>query len=146
MSEVDHVGFTGTRIGLSSTQRHSLRTVLAELKNDGAIWFHHGDCVGADEEAHQVAKALGYKTHAHPPDVMAYAAVTLDADITEEPAPYMVRNQAIVDVCDILVACPKQESDHTMTTRSGTWTTVRKAIRRGLPFVICYSDGVIQYA
>ena len=145
-SEVEHVGFTGTRMGLSSKQRHSLRTVLAELKNDGALWFHHGDCVGADEESHQVAKALGYKTHAHPPDQMAYAAVTLDADITDEPAPYMVRNQAIVDMCAILIACPKQYPLNDQPKRSGTWSTVTKAERKGIPRVIIYADGTVERA
>ena len=144
MNELTHVGFTGTRTGLTSRQRHTLRIVLAELHNDGAIWFHHGDCEGADEEAQEVAIALAYFIHVHPPDSDKFRAddriYALGAR-RDEPAPYMVRNQAIVDTCAILIACPNT----TMRIgRSGTWSTVRKAGKKGIPRIIVYPDGTVE--
>ena len=153
-SEVEHVGFTGTRTGLSSKQRHSLRVVLAHLKEDGAVWFHHGDCEGADEEAHEVAVALGYRIHVHPPVIETHQANTvLDVplmDRLDAPASYMVRNQAIVNACSVLIACPQQDrvmlsSGLVNTQRSGTWSTIRKAAKTNKPRVIVYSDGTIEH-
>jgi len=147
MSEVVHVGFTGTRLGLSSKQRHALRTVLAELRNSGAIWFHHGDCIGADEQAHTSAKAIGYNVHVHPPASSKYRAdCPRDAtDRVELPASYTVRNQAIVDTCAMLIACPQQwPLNPRPFYRSGTWSTVRKAERKGIPRVIIYADGTVE--
>jgi len=148
-SEVEHVGFTGTRTGLSSKQRHSLRVVLAHLKEDGAVWFHHGDCEGADEEAHEVAVALGFKIHIHPP-VMGKHRAFCQSDWQEQPLQYMKRNQAIVNACSVLIACPQQDrvmlsSGLVNTQRSGTWSTIRKAAKTNKPRVIVYSDGTIEH-
>jgi hypothetical protein len=144
MSEVEHVGFTGTRLGLSSKQRHALRTVLAELHNDGAIWFHHGDCIGADEEAHEVAMSLRYKVHVHPPSDFSHRAFCNMMNTSDQPAPYMVRNQAIVDACAILITSPQQWPLNPRPMRSGTWSTVRKAEKKGIPRVIIYADGTVE--
>jgi len=113
------------------------------------VWFHHGDCVGADEDAHEVAQAMGYKIHAHPPDKEKYRSHVGFA-ITSKPAPYMVRNQAIVDACSILVACPQEDrvmlsSGLVDTQRSGTWSTIRKAQKVNKPRVIVYADGTIEH-
>ena len=150
MNEVEHVGFTGTRLGVSHKQGYALRNVLAELKADGAVWFHHGDCIGADVDAHIIAKALGYKVHVHPPSDGMYHACVSDFDWGEKPAPYMVRNQVIVDMCAILIACPEEDpvmlsSGLVNTQRSGTWSTVRKAERKNIPRVIVYADGTVEH-
>jgi hypothetical protein len=118
------------------------------------VWFHHGDCVGADEEAHEVAVALGYRIHVHPPANEKYQADTVLnvplMDRLDAPAPYMKRNQAIVDSCSILVACPQQDqvmlsSGLVSTQRSGTWSTIRKAQKVNKPRVIVYADGTIEH-
>ena len=53
------IGFTGTQEGMSEKQRSSLRQVLADFFADGARVFRHGDCIGADAQAHAIAKATG---------------------------------------------------------------------------------------
>jgi hypothetical protein len=146
MSEVEHVGFTGTRLGVSARQGYALLAVLAELKNDGAVWFHHGDCIGADFDSHVSARGLGYKIHVHPPEDSKYRASVSDYDAIESVAPYMIRNQAIVDTCAILIACPAQlpYPFGVRPIRSGTWSTVAKARKKGIPRIIVYADGTVE--
>ena len=145
-SEVEHVGFTGTRLGLESKQRFALRTMLGLIHSQGGIWFHHGDCIGADEEAHIIARALGFKIHIHPPTDPKYQSLfTKQFEAMTEPRPYMVRNQDIIDYCNILVACPQQFPYNPQPQRSGTWSTVYKAFKKGIPQTIVYVDGTIEY-
>ena len=61
------IGFTGTQEGMSEKQHSSLRQVLAGFFADGARVFRHGDCVGADAQAHANAKATGFRVVIHPP-------------------------------------------------------------------------------
>jgi hypothetical protein len=49
------IGFTGTRRGMTVAQRKTLRSLL--LTGSGKL--HHGDAIGADAEAHDIAIALG---------------------------------------------------------------------------------------
>ena len=54
------VGFTGTRQGMTDDQKCALRKLLSEIARNGSfpLLFHHGDCVGSDEEAHEIAVGL----------------------------------------------------------------------------------------
>jgi hypothetical protein len=66
------IGFTGSRNGMSHEQRVSLRAILTFVQHllsspDGAIEFHHGDCVGADSGAHDIAMEAGCYIVIHPP-------------------------------------------------------------------------------
>ena len=59
------IGFTGTREGMTDRQKTALRELLASYP--GAI-LHHGDAIGADAEAHDIAVALGCAVVIHPPE------------------------------------------------------------------------------
>jgi len=116
------VGFTGTRDGLTLLQKARLSNLFAEGK---IIEFHHGDCVGADAEAHKLVRkyAPQCKVVIHPPSDEKLR-MFCPGDITLDPLPYLDRNRAIVDACAGLVACPRSREEE---LRSGTWSTVRYA-------------------
>jgi len=116
-----NVGFTGTRHDATVAQIRTLSALLLKLRPDR---FHLGDCVGADEQAAHLAHALGIDCVGHPP-IEEKLRANFNRYITEYPArSYLERNREIVDVCDILIACPGEDRER---LRSGTWATVRYA-------------------
>jgi len=124
------IGFTGTREGMSDNQKCEL---LIALK--GATEFHHGDCVGADEEADGLARTIkGIKIHIHPPeDSKLRAFCYRKGDILWTVETYLNRNAMIVDYTDQLIAAPKSNIEE---VRSGTWSTVRYARKKNKPILI----------
>lgn len=120
-----NIGFTGTQRSLANDQRERLRVLLEDLRRTGLfkIEFHHGDCIGADETAANMAWDLGYWIVCHPPLDRRKRAFTKFNHI-HLPRPYFIRNHDIVDATKILVACP---GENTEVLRSGTWATVRYA-------------------
>ena len=100
------VGFTGTRNGMSVSQRRQLQAVCYALRTMRE--FHHGDAIGADKQAAAfVATARGVEVVPHPAG--------------DDP---LARNRRIVEACDILIAAPETDRE---VVRSGTWATVRYA-------------------
>ena len=131
-----HIGFTGTRKGMTKEQMVRVKYHFGDAPAE-RITMHLGDCKGADTEAHALADGLGIKLHGHPPDNPRHRSF-LRYDVTEEPLPYLERNHAIVDACNILIATPKE---HEEVLRSGTWATIRYAKAQNKPIVIIYPDG-----
>ena len=121
--KVKHVGFTGTRIGMTERQMVELDLILTNLVYRGYAYAHHGDCVGADSEFHSLAKKHGYKVVIHPPSNWGLRA-QCDGDELRSPLPYLERNHEIVRSCDIIIATPKERIE---VMRSGTWATIRFA-------------------
>lgn len=113
------IGFTGTRRGMSSFQRDEVRQILTNL-----TWheFHHGNCLGADEEAALIAMSIGHRVYAHPSD-MGCRSVKATSDFAFAPLPPLVRNRKIVMASELLIAAPLGDE----VLRSGTWATVRRA-------------------
>src|ERR1035437_640597 len=96
------VGFTGTHKGASPTQLTELAEVLNRLHADGFDEFHHGACIGADEQAAVIAKRLGFRVVAHPglakdPANMMYRSEWTGNDEVREAKPFIVRDQDIVN-------------------------------------------------
>jgi len=135
------VGFTGTQQGMTDAQHERLMHILEdldELGKNGIIEFHHGDCVGADAEAHDIALHLGIAIIRHPPDKDDKRAFCKDSSGDKEPAPYLVRNRDIVNVTQILFATPKTVAE---VLRSGTWFTIRYAKSRKKPVWVIRPNG-----
>lgn len=134
------VGFTGTKQGATSYQLTTLKGVLKNLMEAGYGTFHHGDCVGADQDAHEVADEMNFWTICHPPIVEEYRAFTENQE-TRPTKDYLDRNQDIVDESNILVATPRKFRE---SRRSGTWATVRRARKKPIPIIIIWPDGNIE--
>ncbi len=126
-----HVGFTGTQKGLTHRQSQELALRLQELPLGST--FHHGDCVGADAEAHDIARRLSYnKVVIHPP-INFHKRAWCSGTVVRPPKPYLERNHDIVDASDILIVCPAQQQE---VQRSGTWATIRYAKKKCIPVIM----------
>jgi hypothetical protein len=138
-----HIGFTGTQAGMNDLQKRLLRETILTVRAEGPGEFHHGDCEGADAEAHDIAEALGFKTVIHPPSNPAKRAWKNGTTILTT-LPYLDRNHAIVDATEILIATPKGNEEE---LRSGTWSTVRYARKIKRPHIVIRPDGhhLIEY-
>jgi len=124
------IGFTGTRQrGLTNEEKANLDAIL---KTAQISEFHHGDCVGADESAHEFIREYSPNTiiHIHPPDQdKARAWTRKKGCVVYPPKPYIARNHDIVGATDLLVAAvPGLEL---LYPHSGTWATVRYARKLG---------------
>jgi hypothetical protein len=132
------IGFTGSQRGMTPEQTVALFNLLL-FEPESEFGFHHGDCIGADAGAHEIALILFRPIVVHPPDRDVKRAFCPNATEVRDPAPYMVRNQAIVNETLLLVACP----DGPEHLRSGTWSTVRYARKIGRPVVLITPDGSV---
>jgi hypothetical protein len=133
------IGFTGTRKGLKPAQRAALVDYFLKMDRDNplGIQLHHGDCVGADCHAHEIGLKLDFKIVIHPPIRDKYRAHCEPGTILPCLS-YLDRNDMIVASTECLVACPDSRISK---PRSGTWYTIRQAIRRGKAVTIITPDG-----
>lgn len=99
------IGCTGSQNGATEKQLQEAYKLLAFLHSEGSLLFNHGDCIGVDAQLAEIAKQLGYKIIAHPPDIDKKRAF-FASDTMLEPHTYLVRNQNIVDAVDLLIAVP----------------------------------------
>jgi len=125
------VGFTGTRRGMTTWQMYAFFEELAGLESSISrqiAEFHHGDCVGADADAHYIVRRFfpHIKITIHPPDNPRQRALKV-GDEYRPSFSYLTRNHHIVDETDCLFAAPNGPE----VMRSGTWATVRYAKKIG---------------
>lgn len=143
-----HIGFTGTQDGMVPWQKEALESYLRQALHgyppSEAHFFHHGDCVGADAEAHEIAHALGFRVIIHPPKVSTKRAfcVLWSGDQYRPVADYLARNRCIVNECRTLIAAPKASQEE---LRSGTWATVRYARKAKKNIVILLPEYEIKW-
>jgi hypothetical protein len=122
------IGFTGTSQGMTMAQWGALYLALERVRGT----LLHGDCVGADAQAHMVARGRGLRIEVYPP-TNGKARANMAGDVVHPAAPYLKRNRAIVDSCDVLYAAPYSLVER---LRSGTWATVRYARSCGKRVII----------
>lgn len=162
------VFFTGTRRGMSDEQRESL---LEWLFNRNVLAGHHGCCIGADEEFHNIIYALRVKGQELPwcehgnyvpwltgwpaevgPELSCVGRITLD-DVRLKQAP-LTRNRNMaayakwyatsgkpVDIA--CVACP-YESEPPESGRGGTWHAIRQFRAAEIATTIITPTGAIR--
>ncbi len=134
------VSFCGSQSGMTDFQKKELAERLSDLNCSELV---HGDCIGADREANDIALGVGVKIfHLFPSTLRVKRAYcweekeddnvynllgySVAVKIEKVEAP-LIRNKKIVDASDTLIACPKE---HEHTLRSGTWATIRYAWKR----------------
>lgn len=129
------IGFTGTRKSMTQEQHDTLKDLIASLRPEE---FHHGDCVGADTEAADIAFWADVKVIAHPPEDPKLRAYNDKASYCHPELPYLRRNQAIVESGDHMFAAPYGIREE---LRSGTWQAIRFARAECKPVTIVWPDG-----
>lgn len=133
------IGFTGTRDGMTKEQKASLAKLLTEYRDEVAN-FHHGDCLGADAEAHRIARGMDIPVVVHPPENGRLRAFCKGVGVTVlKPKKYLVRDCDIAYDTSILIAAPKGPE----TYRSGTWYTVRHGIKLKRIVILLLPDGTM---
>jgi len=131
------VGFSGTRKGMTTLQLGSARELLNSLD---PVAVHHGDCVGADADFHKLCRHQGIPIVIHPPTQDRARAMCNGPNVTIlPPQHYLVRNRGIIDACNVMVAAPAGPE----VVRSGTWSTVRYAKKKGKTVYLILPSGVI---
>ena len=103
-------------------------------------YFVHGDCVGADADAHEVARSIGVWTELRPCNLRSQRAFCQEADHTWPVKPPLERNRDIVNSVDVMFACPSGFEEE---QRSGTWATMRYARKHNRVLVIIWPDGTL---
>ena len=130
------IGFTGTRSGMTKNQVLSFKDLI-KAKEFGE--FHHGMCIGSDEQAHDIIKNGKRRIIGHPPTYKKYMA-ECDCDIIKTPNAYLARNKHIVDATEILIATPESKE----VVHSGTWSTVRYARKKNKKIYIIHRSGRVS--
>lgn len=126
------LGFTGSRHGMNDFQK----AFFEEFVRDKCGTFNHGDCIGADAEAHDIIRK--YRDHwrvvVHPPANEENRAWKL-GDLVLSPLPYYGRNKCIVRDSQVLLAFPNGPEPKGKR-KGGTWHTInicREVIEAGAP-------------
>lgn len=146
---MSNFGITASRDGPTVKQVVALSNIMAGIAAITPLFYesgetepvksvlHHGDCIGGDELAHDLAKLYGFLTHGHPPinnKLRAYRR----CDFMEKPLPYIQRNHNIVDSVGRLWVLPNTFDEQ---LRSGTWATWRYAKKRHVLYTIIFPNG-----
>ncbi len=135
------VGFTGTQKGMTAAQLTQAYSILGIMD---LTHLHHGDCIGADNQAHSIALSRKCEITIHPPvnntkRAFCHNKITTDTILhVKRPLEYLERNHNIVDESEALVATPGENQEQ---LRSGTWATIRYAKKRGKEIIIIFPDG-----
>lgn len=132
------IGFTGTRKGMTEAQKASCASLILQLN---ITEVHHGDCVGADSDFHDLLYLHGYDNtiHIHPPTKSHLRAHCMGPKcVIHDPQDYLVRDRVIVDNSDLLIATPASRMEE---LRSGTWYTIRYAKSKEVPMFVVWPDG-----
>src|SRR5271157_2895230 len=116
------VGFTGTQKGAHPAQIAAAKEKLKALKEEGFDEFHHGACIGADEQVAKIAADLGFKVVAHPglaadPKNLMYRSEWGGSHVPREAKPFIERDHDIVDETETILATPNSYGER---VRSGT--------------------------
>lgn len=138
-----------------------MTTLRERLSRPAMNWtmfseFHHGDCEGADEQAHDMMRVLLTRHWPlrvdiviHPPKDEHHRAHCDATMLREElamvrvlpPKGYLERDRDIVNDTELLIATPK---GYTFQGKGGTNYTIRYALTHNKPVLVIWPDGSAQ--
>lgn len=131
------IGMSGSRTGITRCAKMKFLNFLKENDIEEA---HHGDCVGSDQEFHNIITSKKIKSVIHPP-INPYKRAYCMGDLVMPEKQYLSRNKDIVNSSNILIAFPETMTE---VLRSGTWSTIRYAKKMGKDVKIFYPNGTVS--
>ena len=141
------IGFTGTQKGMTDEQKLYIMKLFKNCAAGSEFEIHSGDCIGADKDFVDILEwiekkgwCVFFKKIGHIPNIDTKRAFC-KYDEERIPKPYLERNHNIVDESDYLIATP---GDYKEQLRSGTWSTIRYARKKGMEITIVYPDGSVK--
>ena len=129
------VSFTGSRQGMTNAQKTTFNYLMYEM---GILLLIHGDCVGADADAHNLAMNQLIEIRKRPCNIERLRAFSEGGEVVAEPEPPLNRNRKIIDDGEQLIACPDSFQEK---QRSGTWATIRYAKKCHKAVTIIWPNG-----
>ena len=132
------LGFTGTQRGMTKKQLFAVMNIMQDSSYETG---HHGDCIGADWEFHQLCRFKKMAVVGHPPRNQSKRAFCT-FDVTMPSKEYIPRNHDIVDASGLVIVAPGEMKE---VLRSGTWATYRYAKQTVTDLVIAYPDGSVKW-
>jgi hypothetical protein len=136
------VGFTGTRHGMTPSQRSAVTAIVEEVAHGAGFVAHHGDCVGADAEFHDLCRMNPLNVivvHPGPLDDLPNQAGRV-GDSRRESLPHMRRNKNIVMASTVMIAAPFESIEQAF---GGTWRTIEMTRKAKRPLAIVWRDGAV---
>lgn len=122
---------------MTKQQKRTVRKLLVQKK---VASLTHGDCIGSDADAHEIAHGLGVPIFIRPPEDEKKRAFCKGAVTVHPKKPYKKRNQDIVNTTTFMIATPRSFKE---VVRSGTWSTVRYACNQKKLVYVVWPDGSI---
>jgi hypothetical protein len=144
-----HIGFTGTRHGMTEAQRQALGAFLDSPWFWGDTWnAHHGVCLGADVEFEDVVSRFANVriVTRHPGPEGEHAGdpharhSRMQSVVVCDRQKHMRRNRTIVEESNIMLAAPFDMHEHVV---GGTWKTIIMARSKRKPLAIVWPDGTV---
>lgn len=129
-----HVGFSGTREGMTYNQLITVEDLLWDLNIQKV---HHGDCLGADADFHRLARIQGLYVIGHPP-VKDKLRAYCEFDEIRVAKNYLERDRDIVDESAWIIVTPRGFEEE---KKSGTWYTARYAYSQSKSVAVVWPDG-----
>jgi len=136
LDNLKHFGITATQRGLTNLQLEVAESIFSTLAERGYGWQHNGDCIGGDAQLGDIWVQYG-KIYLHPP-IASNKRAFLASAVADVPLDYLARNKEIVKASSGIFAFPAEMTEQ---LRSGTWSTVRFAIKTSKPVVIILPTG-----
>ena len=135
-----NIGFSATRYGMTVLQIDRLRPMMLP----GSI-FHHGDCIGGDQQADTIAAELGIVRAAHPGIVAPRWRANCRTEYRYTPEQPLVRNQIIADCSRVVICCPFEMAPP-KPRKGGTWYTIMYAAHKGIRTLVILPNGTLWLA
>ena len=126
------IGFTGTRRGMTNKQMSMLKLLLRKIFND-SFQFVHGGARGADTQADEIAREIGYDIYIRPTEETYWNWMKKKRNVCTGKPPLERNKDIVANVRSFLIAAPKSLNEE---RRSGTWATIRYARETGVLVVI----------